>query len=349
MASPVWIKPVYSHTAPAMTERESTPLAPGVAIRSTYGWVSWVSDEDVRRVLTWELVLGAVRRALEGVSRGPSHPLGAVQPLRVNVPAAGRGNMLVMSGFVKEDAALSTKVLQAFPSSHHSYILLFDPAEGHLQAMVEGDAITEMRTAASSALATMELHPVLNGEAHSEIVAVLGAGRQALAHAQVLAHCYKGAKIRIWARRPEAAEALVQQLQSEGILAESSTTVQEAVSDADIINICTGAATSILKGEWIKLGAHVNSIGALRPDCQEMDEALVKSAIVYTDSREQALARAGDIIKTGVEIAAEIGEVFLGQHVPPKNSTTIFKSLGLGVQDSVCARLVYDRLLAEKE
>lgn len=66
-------------------------------------------------------------------------------------------------------------------------------------------------------------------------------------------------QIRIWARRPEAAEALVQQLQSEGILAESSTTVQEAVSDADIINICTGAATSILKGEWIKLGAHVNS------------------------------------------------------------------------------------------
>lgn len=332
-----------------MNARGTTSGAPGTALRSTYGWVSWVSDEDVRRVLTWDLVLGAVRRALEGVSRGPSHPLGAVQPLRVNVPAAGRGNMLIMPGFVKEDAALSTKVLQAFPGFHHSYILLFHPTEGRLQAMVEGDAVTEMRTAAASAVATMELHPVLDGEAHCEIVAVLGAGRQALVHAQVMAHCYKGAKVRIWARRPEAAEALVLKLRSEGICAESSTTVQEAVGDADIINICTGSATSVLKGEWVKRGAHVNSIGALRPDCQEMDEALLKSSTVYTDSREQAYAGAGDIIKTGVTIAAEIGEVLLGKHSPPKNCTTIFKSLGLGVQDSVCARLAYDRLLAETE
>lgn len=331
-----------------MDERE-TSGAPGVAIRSSHGWVSWVSEEDVRRVLTWDLVLAAVRRALEGVTRGPNHPSGAVQPLRTHVPAAGRGQMLIMPGFVNEDAALSTKVLQVFPGFHHSYIFLFHPTEGRLQAMIEGDAITEMRTAAASALATMELHPVLESEAHHEIVAVLGAGKQACVHAQVMAHCYKGAKIRIWARRPEAAEALVLQLRSEGICAESSTTVQEAVNDADIINICTGAAISILKGEWVKPGAHVNSIGALRPNCQEMDEALVKSATIYTDSREQALAGAGDIIKTGATITAEIGEVLLGQHAPPKNCTTIFKSLGLGVQDSVCARLVYDRLLAESE
>lgn len=76
--------------APAMDERE-TSGAPGVAIRSSHGWVSWVSEEDVRRVLTWDLVLAAVRRALEGVTRGPNHPSGAVQPLRTHVPSAGRG------------------------------------------------------------------------------------------------------------------------------------------------------------------------------------------------------------------------------------------------------------------
>ncbi|KAK7063301.1 hypothetical protein SK128_023555 [Halocaridina rubra] len=151
-------------------------------------------------------------------------------------------------------------------------------------------------------------------------------------------------QIRIWNRNIEAAEKLVTLLISENIKAEVSKSVQEAARDADIINTCTGASTPILKADWVKAGAHINSVGAPRPDFHEIEEDLVRKGIIYTDSRESAENEAGDVIKAGVPVFAEIGEVLLGSKPANKNSLTIYKSLGLAVQDAVTARLVYNML-----
>ncbi|XP_047469590.1 ketimine reductase mu-crystallin-like [Penaeus chinensis] len=180
--------------------------------------VKFISDPVVRRVLTWDRLLPAVRRSLEAFSRGPRHPQGAVQPLRTSVSVEEhQGTMLVMPGLMPGEGgsagALATKIVSLFPgnaakglSTHHALVVLMEPGTGAPLAILEGEAITELRTAAASAAATLELVREKPGEVTPFVCC----------------------QVRIWARKPEAAEALVLQLQAEGICAEPSTTVQEA-------------------------------------------------------------------------------------------------------------------------
>ncbi|XP_069985355.1 ketimine reductase mu-crystallin-like [Penaeus vannamei] len=318
--------------------------------------VKYIPDPVVRRVLTWDRLLPVVRRSLGAFSKGAKHPEGAVQPLRTSVAVEEHGGtMLVMPGLVRGGAAhagaLATKIVSLFPgnapkglSTHHALVVLMEPSSGAPLAILEGEAITELRTAAASAVATLEL-----AREKPAVVAVLGAGTQGRAHAKVMAHVLRPHKIRIWSRTPSSAESLASLLKSEGVPAEAATTVEEAVEGADVINTCTLSTTPILKAEWVKEGAHINSVGAPRPDWQEMEEQLVRSATVYADSREAAYKEAGDVIKAGAQVTAEIGEVILGSRPALRDNTTIFKSLGLAVEDAVSARLAYDLVMEEEE
>ncbi|XP_042236370.1 ketimine reductase mu-crystallin-like [Homarus americanus] len=324
--------------------------------QSIPGWVKFISDEDVTRVLTWDQLLPAVRCSLVAFTQGSGHPQGAVQPLRtwVKIPEH-QGDMIVMPGLIKEES-LVVKILtffrnKAVPGQHHfnAIIMLMQSDTGIPLAVLQGRVITEMRTAAASAVATIELlqgrKDVKDG---SMIVAVLGAGEQGRSHARVMAHILKPEKIMVWSRRLESAKELCAVLCGEGIPAAAVATVQEAVKEADVINSCTATSTPILKAEWVKPGAHINSVGATSSDKQEMEGDLVRSATIYTDSYESAREESGDVIKYGAEVFGEIGEVILGRKPVQRGTITIFKSLGLAVEDAASAKLVYDLIKAEE-
>lgn len=316
------------------------------------GSIRWIRDDDVRRLLTWDDLIKEVRQSLAAFSRGPDHPEGVVQPLRSRIPVADDGLMLVMPSLAKEQRTLATKIITVFGgnaskglSTHHALILLMDACTGVPLAISDGELITEMRTAAASAVATLELI-----EKKSKlIIAILGAGTQGRSHARVMHHIFKDCKIRIWSRKRETSQALATTLASEGIVTEVVMSVAEAVKDADIINTCTMASQPILKAEWVKPGTHINSVGAPSPDKQELEEELVRKATIYADSKVAAYSESGDVIKAGASVFAEIGEVILQTQKAKKNSTTIFKSLGLAVEDAVSAHLMYNLLMQENK
>lgn len=329
------------------------------SIHSTSGPIKWISNEDVFRVLTWDRLLPAIRSALVAYTQGPDHPHGAVQPLRTTIEVPqNQGVMIVMPGLVKKEGAMAVKTLTSIQNAQlglcitSAIVQLMDSTTGCTTAILQGEALTELRTAAASAVATLEIlrgRDVPKDGHDGTIVAVLGAGAQGRSHARVMTHILKPKKIMLWARRPEAAKALCATLQSEGIPAEVAATVQEAVKDADVINNCTSTSTPILKAEWVKPRAHVNSVGAHAPNKQEMEEDLVRAATIYADSYESAQREAGDIIKSGATVFAEIGEVILGTKPVLNDKITIFKSLGLAVEDVVSAQLVYQCLKTEEQ
>ncbi|CAL4096473.1 unnamed protein product, partial [Meganyctiphanes norvegica] len=311
----------------------------------------WIGESAIRGSLTWQVLVPAMRRALIAFSQGPDHDQGAVQPLRTAVPVHQQGGtLMVMPGYVPGEGALATKLVSMFPrnaakglSTHSAIVMLLNPDTGIPEALLEGGSITELRTAAASAVATLEL---MNdkSQAKGPVIAVLGAGVQGQAHARVLNHLLKPSKVRIWSRTMSSCTAVCEILRGEGIPAEVAATVQDAVVDADIINTCTLAQQPILKMKWLKASVHINSVGAPRPDMQELEEELVRSAVIYADSREAAYKEAGDIIKSGAEVFAEIGELLTGKCEAHKDKITIFKSLGLAVEDAVAAKIVYNSL-----
>jgi ornithine cyclodeaminase/alanine dehydrogenase-like protein (mu-crystallin family) len=164
---------------------------------------------------------------------------------------------------------------------------------------------------------------------------LLGAGVQGRAHLEALKHVRQFEDIRVWNRTPERAERFAKE---HGIKAMS---LEGAVRDADVVVTATSAREPILKGEWLKPGAHVNAVGASRPDWRELDDAAMKN-VVIVDSYEGARNEAGDVILAGVTPYAELGEVINGTKPARANETTIFKSLGMAVEDVAAARLVYE-------
>ncbi|XP_040113556.1 ketimine reductase mu-crystallin isoform X2 [Oryx dammah] len=268
----------------------------------------FLSAADVEDHLRSSSVLiPPLETALANFSSGPDG--GVVQPVRTVVPVAKhRGFLGVMPAYSAAEDALTTKLVTFYEGhsttptvpSHQATVLLFQPSNGSLLAVMDGNVITAKRTAAVSAIAT---------------------------------------KVRIWNRTKENAEKFVNTVPGEVRICSS---VQEAVTGADVIITVTMATEPILFGEWVKPGAHINAIGASRPDWRELDDELMKQAVLYVDSQEAALKESGDVLLSGAEIFAELGEVVNGVKPAHCEKTTVFKSLGMAVEDMVAAKLVYD-------
>ena len=173
------------------------------------------------------------------------------------------------------------------------------------------------------------------------MLAILGAGVQGRAHAEVLPRVRAFEEVRIWSRTSAHAEAFAAR---HG--AHRMETAEAAVRDADVVCTCTRSRAPVLQGAWLKPGAHVNAVGAPRPDWRELDDAVMAN-VVIADSHEGARAESGDVILSGVTPFAELGEVLAGRKTVPPGSTTVFKSLGMAIQDITAARLVYDALNAK--
>ena len=293
-----------------------------------------LSEADVARVLSYEQLIPAMERALIAFSSGK-----VIQPVRTMLTVEEAQRFLAVMPAVMQDA-MGAKLVCYYPKNaaaglptHRASIALFEPESGRPLAFLDGRLITEMRTAAVSAALTRYLAPP-----QARVLTLVGSGVQAHAHLQALRHVCSFDEVRVWSRTPEHAQRFA---------ARTGARVMEleaAVRGADVVVTATSSRTPLVRGAWLKPGAHVNAIGACLPSWRELDdEALVGSCLIV-DSREAALKESGDVILSRAPIFAEAGEVFAATRRPAPTATTVFKSLGLAVEDIATARLVYEAL-----
>ena len=310
-----------------------------------------LSENDVRAVLTMDALIDAMETALNAFSAG-----GVRQPLRSVVEVAkGHAFFGSMPAYVETPAALGTKLVTVYHSnldrglpSHLATIVLLDPETGALQAILDGRYITEARTAAASAVSTKHL-----ARPDARVLGVIGSGVQARSHLEALTRVRSFERIQIWSRDGTHVAALIDELATRipARLVPASS-AQDAVRGANVIALVSAAREPVVRREWIADGAHICAVGACRPDQREMDTALVRDARVFVDSMAGALAEAGDLvipIREGAieaaHIVAELGSVVGGRAQGRRSPTeiTVFKSLGMAVEDVAAARLAWER------
>jgi ornithine cyclodeaminase/alanine dehydrogenase-like protein (mu-crystallin family) len=258
--------------------------------------------------------------------------------IKVDV-AAATGFLGLMPAHTPD--GLGLKAVTFYPSNaergiptHMATIFLVDPQTGTPLAILDGRLITEMRTAAASAAATKLL-----ASPDVKVLAILGSGVQARSHVEALRFVRQFEEIRVWSPTLEHAKRFAQEIGA------TVTSAEEAVRDADVIVTVTSSKTPVLNGDWLKPGCHVNAIGACRPDWRELDDEAMQKNVVFVDSREGAMRESGDVIFSGAKIYAELGEALAGKVPALANETTIFKSLGMAVEDIAAATLVYHSYL----
>jgi ornithine cyclodeaminase/alanine dehydrogenase-like protein (mu-crystallin family) len=290
-----------------------------------------VLDEPaVQQRLRYEDLIPVIADALAALASGR-----VVQPVRAVLPVAQHGGFFgVMPAYA---GALGAKLVTFYPKNvgmhtHHAVIVLFKAETGEPLALMDGRLITEMRTAAASAVATQHL-----ARPEASVLAILGSGVQAKSHLLALRHVRTFKEVRVWSPRHAAEFA-----QRHGVKAAASA--EDAVRGADVVVVAASATTPILQGRWLAPGTHVNAIGATRPDWRELDDDVVTKARVFVDSREAALRESGDVIAAKSEIT-EIGAVVAGTAQGRQNSkeTTLFKSVGVAVEDVAAAALTLER------
>jgi ornithine cyclodeaminase/alanine dehydrogenase-like protein (mu-crystallin family) len=296
-----------------------------------------LSEPEIAKVLTYERLIPAMERALAAFSAGE-----VVQPVR-QVLTIEEGQRYFGAMPVVTRGGMGAKLVAFYPKNaasarptHLATVVLLDTETGSPLAVLDGRLITEMRTAAVSAAVTRYLAP-----ANARVLALVGSGVQAHAHFEALGHVCRFEEVRVWS--PTAAHA-------QRFAAEHGARAMEleaAVRGADVIVTATFAREPLIKGEWLKPGAHVNAIGAALPTWRELDDAAMKGSTLIVDSRQSALAESGDVILSESTIFAEAGEVFAGTKRPSRETTSVFKSLGLAVEDIATARLVYDAVSAQ--
>ncbi len=291
-----------------------------------------LGEDDVRAVLRWEELIPAMERALASFSAGEVQ-----QPVRTVLTIdEGKRYLGVMPAVARDSMGL--KLVSFYPvnagtdiPTHMATVLLFQPETGEPLAVMDGRLITEMRTAAVSAAVTKRL-----AASESRVLALLGSGVQAHAHLEALSRVRQFDEVRVWSRTAEHAKRFAA---AHGAIA---TDAESAVRGADVIVTATSAQEPVLRGAWLKPGAHVNAVGASRPTWRELDDEAMAQTLVV-DSRQAALLESGDVILSKATIYAEAGELFAGTKASPIAETTIFKSLGLAIEDVATARLAFDR------
>jgi ornithine cyclodeaminase/alanine dehydrogenase-like protein (mu-crystallin family) len=290
----------------------------------------FLNEEQVRQHLHLADLIPAMEKALINFSEGK-----VTQPVRSVIKVDPlEGFLGLMPALTPE--GLGLKAVTFYPSNaergiptHMATIFLVDPQTGTPLAIMDGRLITEMRTAAVSAAATKLL-----AAPDSKILAILGSGVQARSHTKALRLVRRFEEVRVWSPTNEHAKQFAEEIGGTAVSAE------EAVRGADVVVTVTNSKTPVLKGSWLKHGCHVNAIGACRPDWRELDDNAMTN-VVFVDSREGASKESGDVILSGAKIYAELGEALAGKVPTRANETTIFKSLGMAVEDIAAALLVY--------
>jgi ornithine cyclodeaminase/alanine dehydrogenase-like protein (mu-crystallin family) len=310
----------------------------------------WLNEADVRAVLAPGELIGVMEKALAAFSSGE-----VVQPVRAALDIADRSFFIVMPALYAGQGVMGSKLVTVVPANaergldtHQAAIALFDPVTGELLAVMDGRYITEVRTAAASAVSARHM-----ARQDARVLGILGSGVQAASHLEALRCVRQIREVRVWSPTRANLERFVGE--HAGVCASESA--EDAVRGADVVVVATSSATPAIRSEWVADGAHVIGIGAARPSQQELDPALVARARLVVDSRAAALVESGDIVRPIREgrfdeghVAAELGEVIAGKK-PGRtraDDVTLYKSLGLAVEDVAAAGLAYRRAVEKK-
>lgn len=311
-----------------------------------------LNHDEVVQLLPMQECIGVMREALIRLARGQVH-----QPLRMIVrPPDAVGVMGLMPSYMSgDDAAYGLKTVCVFPENpsqgkdaHQGSVMLFSAETGELQAMMNASAVTAIRTAAVSGVATDLL---AREDAHE--LAIVGAGVQARTHLAAMSCVRSIERCRIASRTIEHARQLVDEMSDRFPFPLAAVeTVEQALADADLIVTATNAKEPVLKREWISPGVHLNVVGSSSPKSREVDTATMAAAALFVDRRESTLNEAGDYLFAASEgaigpdhIRAELGELLTGSkrgRTSP-DEITLFKSLGLAVEDLAAAAYLYKK------
>jgi alanine dehydrogenase len=312
-----------------------------------------LDDAAVRSLLRANDLIPVMRGALAEFSNGA-----ALQPVRsrLHVPSDDL-TMYVMPGALPSQRALAVKIVSVAERnharglpSHLGTVLLIDPSSGELLALMDARRITEMRTAAVSAAAADAL-----AKRDTRVLALLGSGVQARGHLEALRCVRSFEQVRVWSPTAAHRDAFAREASAGGVNVVAVPTAETAVRGADVIVTVTAGGVPVVQGAWLDAGACVIAVGASSPERRELDGETLRRARVFVDSREAARAEAGDILLAEWEraigenhVRGEIGEVFAGRIAGRTSSDeiTLFKSLGLAIEDAATARHLYDLAIA---
>ena len=310
-----------------------------------------IAGADVRRLLSYGDCVEVVESAMRSVSAG-----GTVMPLRqiMRLPE-GNGALGTMPGYLDDPECFGIKLLSLFPgnpaaglSSHLGLYMLCEAAHGRPVALLEASALTAIRTAAASVVATRALARV-----DSSVLAIIGTGEEAHSHVEAFHAVRPFQRVVLWGRSAEAAGRLADRARSLGIDdVRIVRDVPQALAEADVVCTVTASPNPLLNGADVRPGTHLCLVGASIPSTREVDDACVAMSRFYVDYRASAMAQAGELlhaISAGVvtesHVVGEIGEVLAGTR-PGRRSdaeVTVYKSLGVAAQDLAAAALVYRR------
>lgn len=319
-----------------------------------------VSHREVAGLLPMRECIDAMADAFRALAIGD-----AVLPLRQVVSLPGSKNLLALmpgqlgaSSRQRHRSAVGAKVITVFPGndatpldSHLGVVLLFEAEMGRLLAIIDASSVTAIRTAAVSGVATRLLSNPDAGD-----LALLGAGVQAMTHLEAMRSVRAIRRVRVWNRTAARATRFAEKAtQRFGTKVEVMKSVESCVDGADLICTVTASREPVLQGRWIADGAHVNAVGAALATARELDTAAVTRSRLFVDRRESALAEAGDVLIpmeegafTADHIQGDLGEVLMGAVAGRESpaDVTLFKSLGLAIEDLAAARHIYEKGVA---
>ncbi|HBY95536.1 MAG TPA: ornithine cyclodeaminase [Chloroflexi bacterium] len=314
-----------------------------------------INHAEVHQLLPMDECMDVMAEAFKTLSRGA-----ALNPLRHVLWLPDKAGVLgMMPAYLGDIKAIGAKVISVFAGnqgtgydSHQGMVLLFETEHGRPMAIIDASAITAMRTAAASGVATRLLARRDAGD-----LAILGSGVQARMHLAAMLLVRPARRVRVWSRTGEHAHTFARrESERHGLAIEPMATAREAVAGADIICTTTAAAEPVLRGEWLAPGTHINAVGSSVPFMRELDTLAVVRSRLFADRRESTLNEAGEFLIPRQEgaisddhIQGELGEILLG-HVHGRRSPeeiTLFKSLGLAIEDVASAHHVYQKAVRQ--
>jgi ornithine cyclodeaminase/alanine dehydrogenase-like protein (mu-crystallin family) len=313
-----------------------------------------LAHEDVKRLLPMEECIELMAEALADLARG-----GSWQPLRFVVrPPEEQSLMGLMPAHrTSPEPAYGLKTVCIFPGNpargldaHQGGVMLFDGETGELRALIDASAVTSIRTAAVSAVATRAL-----ARPESTVLAILGSGVQARAHLKAMAKVLSFEQARVWSRTAEHAQAFAAEAEAP-FPVEAVDSAEAAVRGADVVVTVTSAREPIVERGWLAPGTHVNAVGSSIPTARELDSATIAAAALFVDRRESTVNESGEYLRAVEEegigpdhIRAELGEVLVGSNDGRRSDEelTVFVSLGLAVEDLAAAEYLHRRARSE--
>jgi ornithine cyclodeaminase len=313
-----------------------------------------LNERDVRALLPMPDLIAAMERALGAYSADQ-----VVQPVRtvLGVPAQ-QALFAVMPAALGEPPALGAKLVTVYPGnharglpSHLATIVLFDPASGALAGLIDGRYITEARTAAVSAVSVKHL-----ARPDATVLAIVGSGVQARSHLEAISQVRALTEVRVWSPNAVHCAGFVRDAVARGHRAAAAVSASVAVRGAGLIVLATPSPTPVIADADVDAGAHICAVGACRADQREMPGELVARSRFFVDSRAGASKEAGDLLLAVADgrvsadhVAGELGELILGRVAGRRSAAdvTVFKSLGMAVEDVVSAQLVLERAAAQ--